>query len=333
MKRRTALLINQCVHRGIYKIQLLKFMATAKINVAELVEKMPPTDKELEAMQKKTEQPADEKSKPQKPIEASKFTRPDPELADSICESLLSEAPQSIVELVELIRDPASPEFKNYKAEYLAHVLAVYTGRPGKQNQRKIVAKTFASFLGNDKTPEYVQGFLARQLERIGDKDVVSALGKLLLNEKLCDYAASALISIKEGSVEQFQPVVSKASGRCRLVAIQSLAALEDANSIKIFQKALSDDDRVIRLAGAFGIVKTSDASSIPDLLKAADVESPYERSKMTSLCIQLAERLNAKGKKQEAARIFKHLRDTRTDPKEKYIRDLADKWLASTVL
>jgi len=162
---------------------------------------------------------------------------------------------------------------------------------------------------------------------------VVSALGKLLLNEKLCDYAASALISIKEGSVEQFQPVVSKASGRCRLVAIQSLAALEDANSIKIFQKALSDDDRDIRLAGAFGIVKTSDASSIPDLLKAADVESPYERSKMTSLCIQLAERLNAKGKKQEAARIFKHLRDTRTDPKEKYIRDLADKWLASTVL
>jgi hypothetical protein len=84
--------------------------------------------------------------------------------------------------------------------------------------------------LGNDKTPEYVQGFLARQLERIGDKDVVSPLGKLLLNEKLCDYAASALISIKEGSVEQFQSAVSKASGRCKLVAIQSLAVLEDAN-------------------------------------------------------------------------------------------------------
>lgn len=303
-----------------------------KINVAELVEKMPPTDKELEAIEQAAKQPEGEKKPiPTKP--ESKFTGPDPELADSVCETLLKGAPESLRELIGLIKDPASPEFKNYKPEYLMHVLAVYTGRDGKQSQRKLVAKVLASYLNDEKIPQYTRGFLARTLGRIGDREAVADLGKLLMDNDLCDYAASALVSIKDGAVEQFKKIVSKTTGRCRLVAIQSLAALGDADSSKIFRTALSDPDLNIRLAGAWGIVKIADAQAIPELLKAADADSPFERAKMTGACIQLAEALASKGKKQDAARIFKHLRHTRTDPKEKYVRDLADKWLASTVL
>lgn len=303
-----------------------------KFNVAELVEKMPPTDKELEAIEQAKKQPEGEKKPiPQNP--ESKFTGPDPEVAAEVCETLLKGAPDSVRELVGMVKDPGSPEFKNYKAEYLAHALAVYTGRQGKQEQRKMVARVFASYLGDPKTPEYVQGFLARQLERIGDRDVVPALGKLLTNEKLCDYAAAALISIKDGAVQQFRTALPNCKGRCRIVVIQSLAALGDAESAKIFREALKDEDMNIRLAGAWGVVKIADAQAIPDLLKAADVESHFERSKMASACIQLAEALAAKGKKQEAAKIFTYLRDSRKDPKEKYIRDLAAKWLATTVL
>jgi HEAT repeat protein len=303
-----------------------------KINVAELVEKMPPTDKELEAIEQAKKQPEGEKKPiPQNP--ESKFTGPDPNVAAEICEILLKAAPESVHELISMIKDPGSPEFKNYKAEYLTHILAVYTGRAGKQEHRKTVAGVFASYLGDSKTSEYVQGFLLRQLERIGDRDVVAALGKLLTNEKLCDYAAAALISIKDGAVQQFKTALPGCKGRCRLVAIQSLAALGDAESAQTFRNALKDEDMNIRLAGAWGIVKIADVRAIPDLLKAADAGSHYERSKMASLCIQLAEDLAAKGKKQEAAKIFTYLRDSRKDPKEKYIRDLAAKWLASTVL
>ena len=303
-----------------------------KINVAELVEKMPPTDKELEAIEQAKKQPEGEKKPiPQNP--ESKFTGPEPEVAAEICETLLKGAPNSIRELISMVKDPGSPEFKNYKAEYLTHILAVYTGKDGKQEQRKMVARIFASYLGDGKTPEYVQGFLARQLQRIGDKEVVPALGKLLTNENLCDYAAAALISINEGAVQQFKAAFPDCKGRCRLVAIQSLAALGDADSSKIFRDALKDADINIRLAGAWGIVKTVDEQAIPDLIKAADAESHFEHSKMASACIQLAEALAAKGKKQEAAKIFTYLRDSRKDPKEKYIRDLASKWLATTVL
>lgn len=303
-----------------------------KINVAELVEKMPPTDKEVEAMAQAAKQTEGERKPiPQNP--ESKFTGPDPENAAEICETLLKGAPDSIRELVALIKDPASPEFKNYKPEYLTHALAVYTGREGKKEQRKMVARIFASYLGDGKTPEYVQGFLARQLERIGDGGVADALGKILTDEKLCDYAASALVAIKDGAVQQFKNALPGCAGRCKLVAIQSLAALGDTTSSNTFREALKDADPNIRLAGAWGIVKIADASAIPDLLKAADIESPYERARMASACIQLAENLASKGKKQEAARIFTYLRDTRKDPKEKYIRDLAEKWLATTVL
>jgi len=46
--------------------------------------------------------------------------------------------------------------------------------------------------------------------------------------------------------------------------------------------------------------------------------------------CLVLAEKLAAAGKKDVAAKIYTHLRNTRTDPSEKYIRDAAEKALSA---
>ena len=49
---------------------------------------------------------------------------------------------------------------------------------------------------------------------------------------------------------------------------------------------------------------------------------------KATSACFLLAERLLAAGRKTEAARLYTHLRDTRTDPSELHIREAASRRL-----
>jgi HEAT repeat protein len=304
----------------------------AKPNVAELVEQLPATDREIEvqkAAAKAAADPSQPKAKPEKVV-GSKFDGPDPAAAGKLCEQMLAGGRESLIELISLIRDPAAEDFKNYKAEYLVRCLTVYVGRPDQAGQRRWFIDTLAAQAGNAQVPLYTRGFLVRELQWIGDGEAVPALGKLLHDEALCDDAARALISIGTGAGEQFRAALPQAKGRGRLVAIQSLGAIRDKSSAAALAKALQDDDREVRLAAAWGLARLGSSDSIEALLKLADASQGYERTKATQACLLLAENLAAAGKKDAAARIYAHLRDTRIDPKEQYIQDVAKKALVA---
>ena len=72
------------------------------------------------------------------------------------------------------------------------------------------------------------------------------------------------------------------------------------------------------------------DAGSVDRLIHAAGVESGWERIQATKHCLVLAERLAATAQKAPAARVYTYLRDTRSEPHEKYVRDAAEKGLAA---
>jgi HEAT repeat protein len=304
----------------------------ANLNLAELVEKLPLTDKEIEARkaaEKAAQDPTKPPAQPPRDAGASKFTGPEPKLADELCAQVLAGGRARVLELMELIRDPGDPDFKNYKAEYLLHCVVLYAGRPGQETQRRMLSDALTSQVSNDKRSAAVRAFLVRELRLIGDDGAVNALGALLTDEALCDDAAAALLSIGSGAAPQFRAALPKAQGRCRLVVMQSLGVMRDAPSAAAMEKALQDGDRDIRLAAAWGLARMGASGSVPALLKAADVEPVYERTKATQACLLMAETLAATGNRTDAARIYIHLRDTRTDPKEQYLRDLAAKALA----
>jgi hypothetical protein len=71
-----------------------------------------------------------------------------------------------------------------------------------------------------------------------------------------------------------------------------------------------------------------ADAGAVESLLKAADTAKGFDRTKQTGACLQLAENLLVLGRKKEANRIYQHLRDTRKDPAEAYIREAAEQGL-----
>jgi len=54
-----------------------------------------------------------------------------------------------------------------------------------------------------------------------------------------------------------------------------------------------------------------------------------YERIKATSSALLLAERLLAAGKKSDAAKVYKHLKETRSDASEAYVAEIAAEGLA----
>jgi hypothetical protein len=54
-----------------------------------------------------------------------------------------------------------------------------------------------------------------------------------------------------------------------------------------------------------------------------------WERIQAAKACLVLAERLQEAGNREQARRIYSYLRDTRDNPAERYVQDVAVKALA----
>jgi HEAT repeat protein len=214
------------------------------------------------------------------------------------------------------------------KARYALHALTVEVCKRKHGKQRQTFVEVLASALGGDR-PKEVRAFLIRQVQVAGTREAVPALGKQLLDEDLCEPAAQALLAIKEAAVEQFRAALPKATSKQKLTIVQALGVLRDEKSARTLKDLVSDRDREVRLAAGWALARIGDAGSADLLLKAAD-KAGFERIKATQACLLLAETLRASGKKKEAARVYTHLRDTRTDPSERYVKEAALRGLAS---
>jgi len=163
-----------------------------------------------------------------------------------------------------------------------------------------------------------------------GGGEVVEKLGTLLLDEELCEPAAQALSAIGDGAAEQLRRALPRAKGKCRLTIVQNLGVVRDAISVGALKEAVSDEDGEVRIAAGWALANIGDASSVKLLLRTAEKANGWERIQATKACLLLAEKLRAAGRKNEAMSIYKHLRDTRTDPAERYVCDAAKSRLAT---
>lgn len=254
------------------------------------------------------------------------FTGPTWDDAMKLVDAVLAGGRESIVGVIALLKDV--DDGADYKARYLLHVIAQVAAR--KAAVRGAIGEAFASQLGGDRS-KGVQGYLVRQLHVAGTGDQAPALGKLLTDPDLSEYAAQALLAIRSGAADQFRKALPAVKGAQRLTVIQALGVLADRESAEELRKAAADADRDTRLAAVWALARIGDPGAVEIALKAADVEPVYERIKATSSALLLAERLLAAGKKAEAAKVYGHLQETRTDPSETYVRDAAREGLART--
>ena len=225
-----------------------------------------------------------------------------------------------VVGLVEMLVEPQ--QGADVKARYALHALATQAGaRP--EAERRAFATALASTLGGDR-PKSVTGFVVRQLQVAGGEEVAASLGKLLLDDDLCEYATQALLAIGKGAAAQFRTALGSTKGGTRLTVVQALGVSRDASSAAAVGKVAADKDRDTRLVALWSLANIGDPASVDLLIRASDVKPTHERTKATQACLLLAERLLAAGRKKEPTRIYRHLRDTRTDASERYVRDIA---------
>jgi HEAT repeat protein len=233
----------------------------------------------------------------------------------------------NVLAIIDMLGEPGSDQ--DVKPHYALHCLANYVLQSKDETARAEFSAAVASQLSGGRS-KYVRGFLCQELQWAGRREAVPALAKLLLDEELADPAAMALVAIRDGAAEALRAALPSARGRCRLVILHSLAALADRQAIDMFQRALHDSDREVRLAAGAGLARIGAAKATEALLKAADVPPGWERIQQTKHCLVLAEKLAAAGKKTEAARIYGHLRSSRSGPAEEYVRQAAERGLAA---
>ena len=233
---------------------------------------------------------------------------------------------ENVLGLIDLLVEPG--EGDDVKPHYALHCLGNYLLQIKDEPGRLQFGETLAAELGGSR-PKGVQAYLCQELQWAGRKEAVAGLGKVLCDEVLSAPAAMALVAIRDGAAEQLRAALPAAKGKCKLNVVQALGALGDPQSIAAFKAALADDDREIRLAAGWALARLGDADSVELLIKAAGAEPGWERIQATKHCMVLAEKLQAAGKKDAAAKIYLYLRDTRKDPHEKYVRDAAEKALA----
>jgi HEAT repeat protein len=247
-----------------------------------------------------------------------------------LVEEMLAAGAEMIGDLADLIVDPAKSTPDDAKARFLLHAAVVQLGAGGKETQRKQLAAALADALAADR-PKEVAACLIRELQWIAGSENAAALGKFLNDETLCDDAARALANIGgEAAAAQFRERLSKVAGKQRLAILQHLGTLRDSKSAEALQSAAADADVQVRITAVWALANLGEPSAVDVALKAADAQG-HERVQHTKSCLLLAERLAEGGHKTEARRIYRSLRETRSDASEAYVREAAERKLAAS--
>jgi HEAT repeat protein len=249
----------------------------------------------------------------------------DKEVIDKAIAEIYAGGGESVEGLIEMLGAPGSRQ--DVKPRYALRCLANHILAIKNEEARKELSAALAAALLSDR-PNHVKRFLCQELQWAGGEEAVPALGNLLLDEELVEPATMALLAIRQGAAEQFRAALPNAKDNCRRNVIQALGDVKDKESIDSLKSALSDPDREVRLAAGWGLSRIGDAGSVDLLINEADARAGWERIQATKHCLALAEQLAAADKKDISNRIYIHLRDTRTDAGEQYIREAAERAL-----
>jgi len=235
-----------------------------------------------------------------------------------ILAEILQLGPGALKEVCGMVLPPGKGNDAN--AHYALHGLALYVVRPGAEAERKLYADAIIAALAAA-TDREVKAFFIRQLQLAGRDEAVPPLAKLLASPDLYEPATQALTRIATpAAVEAMAKALPDAKGGTRVTLIKALGQLRAKGIAPSILADAASNDPALRRAALYALANIADPGAAPLLAKAADVPSPYERSKATAFYLLFARRLAESGDKVNCARICRELIKTRTAPRERNV-------------
>ncbi|MHC4251242.1 MAG: HEAT repeat domain-containing protein, partial [Planctomycetota bacterium] len=237
-------------------------------------------------------------------------TAPAPDDMEKVYELLLEGGEAGVkarvADLVGMLVEPGVSE--DYKARYLLHALVIGVTRPGPDGEptpvRRAVGEALVKALADATTPN-VKSYLVAELQFMGERKAIPAIGKLLTDAALCDTAARALVTIGDGSPEELRRALPEVSGRSRLMVMQALGELRDADAVDELTPLLRDASADVRLAAAAALAKIAEPRAVAPLTEALEAAKGHERVLMADPCFALARKLLDSDERGEAFEIY----------------------------
>jgi hypothetical protein len=127
-------------------------------------------------------------------------------------------------QLAEHVGEPGDPA--GVKPRCALHALAVYAARPGADAEHTAFAKALAAQL-EEKSSKEVKAFFLEQLRLCGGPEQVPAIARCLQDERLCEPAAQALLSIRgQEALKALRDALPKAEKKRQATIRQAVSIL-----------------------------------------------------------------------------------------------------------
>ncbi len=249
------------------------------------------------------------------------YSQIDQEKVEQAVAEIFQAGPEAWTLLIDQIVEPTTGG--DHSARYALHVLGLHVSKLHDAESRKKFTAALARPLGGTK-PKPVQAYLAQELWYFGTIDALAVLANLLDDAELCDPAAFAMMAHEDKATPFLRQALPHAKGKCRQMIVQCLGRLRDEQSADEIAKSAGDTDVEMRQVAVWALANIGLPSAADTILKAAQTPEGWERIHAAKCCLLLAERLVAAGRKDDAARLTRYLKETRTDRTEKYIAEAA---------
>ena len=210
---------------------------------------------------------------------------------------VVKSGPRGITALCDLIVPPGTGD--DTKARYAIGSLTNYVSRPDAEQERRMVAGVLAQVLGKAADKE-VKFFFINQLQFVGGDESVSVLAGYLNDERLCDAASGALMVIgTEAAEKAFLKALPSTSPKNLPMIVHALGQLQSKTAATPIAQYVTSQDATLRRVAIQSLANIGDASSIKILAKASQADDVYEKGLAASAYLLLADRLNEAGQNQ----------------------------------
>ena len=183
------------------------------------------------------------------------------------------------------------------RARFALGSLAKYVIRPGAEQERKMCSEVFLKAL-SQATNKEVKAFFIRQLQIAGKDEAVTPLRKYLKDDRLCEPATQALLSIKSYPAEKaLLKALSSSKGTGKITIVKALGELKSGTAVKKIRKYSDTPNKELRKVCLFALANISDASAKEILsLAAKKAGYVYEETNAVQSYLLFAKRMGEEG-------------------------------------
>jgi HEAT repeat protein len=198
--------------------------------------------------------------------------------------------------------------------------LCHYVCQPGKEMERTMVNRVLAEVLKTTQDKD-IQAFLISQIQIVGQENSVKILAPYLKDEKLCDPAVRALLTIGTSQAEKaLLKALGNATDKTLPFLVQALGEMKSRAATKKLIQIADNKEGTLRSLALWALANTGDPRSRKTLSSLPVISTPQERQEAPILMLLYAERLAEDGHTRQAVDLSRDLIRTRTASDENQI-------------